>query len=123
MPMRSDGESVAERSTTSTSAESGSPVWSEAQKPRWTSRNAGGGIGKHLGFGGAGALGLGQEVVERRNVIVPLDERRDAPEACDGAPIEIPHLVAHGMVVRVEQVRAVVGVSSQVDLTDAAAGN
>src|SRR5260221_4269854 len=110
MPMRSDGESVADGSTTPASAGSGWSLCSEAQKPRWTSRRAGG-IGKHLGLDGAGALGLGQKVVERRNVIVPLDERRDASEACDGAPIEVPHLVAHGMVVRVEQVRAVVGVS------------
>src|SRR5437870_1990600 len=45
---------------------------------------------------------LGQHLGERRDVIVPLDERRDATEALYRLAIERPHPLAHGVVVRVE---------------------
>ena len=57
---------------------------------------------------GAGALGLGQDLAEGRDVVVPLDQRRDAAEARDRRAVQRPDPVGHGCVVRVEQVRAVV---------------
>jgi len=52
-------------------------------------------------------------------VVVPLDERRDAPEAAHGAAVEPPHGGHDRGIVRVEEVRSLVAVPGQVDLPHA----
>src|SRR5947209_1636064 len=66
---------------------------------------------------------FGKHVAERWDVVVPFDERRDATEAGDGAPVELPDAVADSLVVRVEQVAAIVTVAGEVDLADATGRN
>jgi hypothetical protein len=56
----------------------------------------------------ARAFRLGEQAGSSGTSVVPLDERRDRAEAGDGVTVEIPHRVRHGMVMRVEQIRAVV---------------
>ena len=63
---------------------------------------------------------LGVQAVEGGNVVVPLDRAsRRAPKRRTAARVQLPHLVAHRVVVRVEQVGAVVGVAGEVELDDA----
>src|SRR5262245_36185384 len=121
--MRAAGSSVGVGGTTAVSAGSATPSCSERQKLAWSSRSAGAGIGQYVGLGGASALGLGEEVLEGGNPLVPLDERRDAAEARDGGAIEVPDGVADRVVVRVEEMRAVIGVSGEMELSDPTGGD
>src|SRR5271166_1915402 len=59
--------------------------------------------------------GLHQHI-ELRNVVVPFDERRDRAEAPHRMRVEIPHLVAHRMVMGIEQVASMIAMSSKVKL-------
>src|SRR5882672_191753 len=56
-----------------------------------------------LGGGDLGAQRLLDDARERRHLVVPLDERGQGAEARDGVAIELPDLVADGVIVRVEQ--------------------
>ena len=62
---------------------------------------------------------LADQLVERRDVIVALDHSGDAAEPRDGGGVQRPHRIAHRMVVRIDQVRAVIAVAGEVDLRDA----
>src|SRR5258708_567231 len=63
-------------------------------------------VGPCLGGHGLGAKRLLDDAPERRQLVVPLDEGGHGAEARDGVAIELPHLVAHGLVVRVGPDRA-----------------
>ena len=60
-----------------------------------------------------------QQFVERRNVVVALDHGRDPAEALQRRGIEIPDVLAHRMVVGVDDVGAHVAVAGHVKLHDA----
>src|SRR5438046_7827144 len=64
-------------------------VASARQKARWGSRRSGP-CTEYSRFDRARALGLGEDLLELRDVIVPLDERRDAAEARDRVTVEGP---------------------------------
>src|SRR5262245_41102136 len=55
---------------------------------------------------------------KRRDVVVALDHGRYGAEVSDGLAIEIPHLVAHGMVVGVDNVAPFVAVAGDMELND-----
>ena len=55
---------------------------------------------------------------ERRDVVVALDHGRHRTEMGDRLAIEIPHLVAHGMVVGVDDVALFVAVTGDMELDD-----
>src|SRR5262245_24691435 len=63
-----------------------------------------------------------QQDFERRNVRVPLDERRHIAEPAYDLRIERPHIVTHRRAVRVDQdlaaVEVVHGVTGEMDLAD-----
>ena len=52
-------------------------------------------------------------------MVVALDDGRDRPEAAERGAVEIPHLVAHKGIVRVDDVAHVVLVAGEVELHDA----
>src|SRR5262249_21094930 len=78
--------------------------------------------GQHLVLDRAGAVRLRKHLLELRNAIVPLDQRRDRPEARDRVPVERPDGWNDRRVVGVEEMRAVIGVAREVDLADARGG-
>src|SRR5262245_61199965 len=96
--------------------------FSDAQKSDCRSRSEGVDTGTVLSqrfrLDGTGTLGFGQHVLDRRDVVVPLDQGRDAAKPAYCIAIEVPDLGADSSVVRVEQVGAAVAVTGQVDLTD-----
>ena len=63
------------------------------------------------------------DFVEGRDVIIPLEERGGVAGALNGAIVELPDRIDHGMIVSVENVFAIFGVSSDVDLRNAIGGN
>ena len=62
---------------------------------------------------------LGVDDRERRDLGVPFQQRRDAAGQLVGQPVQLPHRIDHVAVVRVDEVRAAVGVAGQVELHDA----
>src|SRR6266478_444116 len=56
---------------------------------------------------------------ELRDVVVPLDNRRDVPEPPHRALIERPYFVANRMIVRIEQMRSVIAMPREMVLHDA----
>src|SRR5277367_4663223 len=58
-------------------------------------------------------------LVERRNAIVPLQQRGGVADQFDGAGIEFPDGVQHRMIVGVENVFFEFGMARDVDLRDA----
>src|SRR5437867_4414869 len=114
MSTRSEAESRPVDLTTraSSGASALSPadgVASARQKARWSSRRSGAGT-EYLCFDHAGPLGLGEDLLELRDVIVPLDEGGDAAEARERVTVERPDCGDHRRVVRVEEVRPAVAV-------------
>src|SRR5262245_36291962 len=67
-------------------------------------------------------LGLAEHVRERRDVIVPLDQRGDRPEPAHGLPVEAPDTLGDGRIVGIEQVGTVIAVAGEMDLPDALGG-
>src|SRR5262245_12196228 len=63
-----------------------------------------------------------QQDFERRNVRVPLDERRHIAEPAHGLRIERPHIVTHRRAVRVDQdfaaVKVIHSVAGKMNLAD-----
>src|SRR5262249_30298142 len=122
---RSAEPSVGLASDTSSSAASGpaptGPAAIERQNRPWSSRRPGVGI-EHLGFERARTVGFGNELLERRNAIVPLDQRRSRTEPPYGLAIDVPHRGWHGVVVGVDQMRSRVRMPGEVDLADAIEG-
>ena len=53
---------------------------------------------------------------EGGNLRVPFQQRRRAAGQLVGQPVQLPHRVDHLAVVRVDEVRAAVGVAGQVEL-------
>ena len=45
--------------------------------------------------------------VERRDAVVPLEQRGGVANAFDGARVKFPDRVNHGMIVRIENVLAI----------------
>jgi len=68
-------------------------------------------------------LRFGEQHLELRDVVVPLDQRGDRAGALDREAVEIPHGVDDVPVVRVDDVRAEIRVAGEVDLDDALGGN
>ena len=64
---------------------------------------------------------LVDELGERRNVVVALDHGRHRTEMGDRLAIEIPHLIAHRMVVGVDDVGFLVAMTGDMELHDAVA--
>ena len=62
---------------------------------------------------------LGMNLVEAGNVVVPLQQRGGRPAALDGARVEIPHRIEHGMIVRIENVFLEFGMAGDMNLRDA----
>src|SRR5262245_28749201 len=124
----SSGSSSARAAAEST-ASAGSPGCSITvciQRWRRGSGNSRGGCGKaallSLCSAGAvrpGAQRLGLDHVEGGDVPVPLEERRDIAGARDGVTIELPDLRDRVVVMRVDDVRALIGVAREVVLGDA----
>src|SRR5208282_2029149 len=67
----------------------------------------------------ASAFGSFREHPELRDIVVPFDQRRNRSEAPHRVFVKRPYLVAYRMVVRVEQMRAVIAVTSEMVLDDA----
>ena len=57
--------------------------------------------------------------VERRDAVVPLEQRRGVAHPFDGARVELPDRVNDGMIVGIEDVLAVFRMAGDVDLRDA----
>src|SRR4029453_715142 len=68
------------------------------------------------------AARLAKEDLERRNVRIPLDQRRHWPEPRHRCPVELPNRRADGVVVRVDHEITVVLVTGQVNLPDSLPG-
>ena len=68
------------------------------------------------------AIGLQSFVVhfiERRDAIVPFQQRSGVTHAFDGARVQFPHGINHGMIVGIENVLAKFRMSRDVNLRDA----
>src|SRR5690606_9050870 len=59
--------------------------------------------------------------IERRNVVVALDHRRNRAESCYGLSIQGPHGLADRSIVSVDQVCVLSAVAGEMDLPDAVA--
>ena len=70
-----------------------------------------------------GFLCLGVYFIKARNVVVPLQQRGRLTAALDGAGVELPHRIDHGMVVRVEDVLLVARMAGDMNLRDAMRGD
>src|SRR5487761_318543 len=55
---------------------------------------------------------------KRRKIVVPFDQRRYRAEAANGVRVERPHAVTDRMIMRVEQVIAVIAVTREMKLRD-----
>ena len=61
------------------------------------------------------------ELGERRNVVVALDHGRHRPEMSDRGTIEVPHLVADGVVMGIDEMRLLMAVTGHMELHHAIA--
>ncbi len=61
--------------------------------------------------------------IEGWDVVVPLEQRRGRADAFDGASVQAPDGIEHGVVVGVEDVLLELGVAGDVDLRDALGGD
>src|ERR1043166_8133618 len=75
-----------------------------AAKSRWNSSSKGEAPAENF----LGALTLGHQLGEWRNVAIALDQRRRGADAGDEFFVEMPDLVADGRVVAVDQQRTLV---------------
>ena len=71
----------------------------------------------------AGASHFHKQFVERRDIVVALDHGRDPAETLEGLDIEIPDILAHGMVVGVDDMGAHMAVAGHVELHHAVSRN
>src|SRR5262249_56769886 len=112
-----------------------SPRSATARKA-WSSTSFAGGLGvegragpsgraatEHLLANGASLGRLGLEIGERRDVVVPLDQRGHGADAPQRAAVEVPHRIDDVIAVGVEDVATVVGVAGQVDLDHPVVGH
>src|SRR4029453_6322624 len=77
--------------------------FSARQKSGWSSCSAGERVmrcSESVCLHGPGTLGLGEHVLDGRDVVVPLDEGRDRAEAPHGITVKAPHPLGNGRVVR-----------------------
>src|SRR5438132_470485 len=94
----------------------------ERKKRVWSSRRLSAGSMKHLRLDCTGALGLRTEHPELGNPLVPFDQRRHRSAVADCQAVEVPYPSAHVPLVRVEQVRPLVGVAGEMYLADPLGG-
>src|SRR5216684_3251986 len=74
---------------------------------------------RHHGLMAAARLvGSCREHAKFRDIVVPFDQRRHRTEAPDRALVKPPYLLAHRMVVRIEQVVAMVAMAREMELRD-----
>src|SRR5439155_16150719 len=87
---------------------------------RWSARDSGRPAtgSEHVRLDRTGPRRLGDDLLERRDAVIPLDERRDGPEAPYRLAVERPHGRRHRVVVGVDEMRAGVAVTGEVDLSD-----
>src|SRR5437588_12987123 len=58
-----------------------------------------------------------------RDIRIPLQQRRNVAGAGAGAAVQLPHLVDHEVVVRIDDVRAVILMAGEMHLHDAVSRN
>src|SRR5262245_26125770 len=124
MPRRWPAPSVGVDTTASSRAGPTGPCRAR-QKSACSSGSVGAGTGgftQDLRLGGTGTLRLGEDILDGGEAIVPLDQGGQGTETADRLPVEIPHPGAHGGVMGVEQMGAVVTVPGQMYLPDAVSG-
>src|SRR5216684_1652249 len=63
-------------------------------------------------------IGSRREHAKFRDTVVPFDQRRHRAEALHRALVKPPYLLAHRMVVRIEQVAAMVAMAREMELRD-----
>src|SRR5947209_725577 len=73
---------------------------------------------QRLGLDGPRSLGFGAQHGPRRDVSVPLDQRRNPAAPLHHETVEVPHGRGDMALVRVEQMGSLVGVAREVNLTD-----
>src|SRR5260370_41996018 len=74
---------------------------------------------RHHGLMAAARLvGSRREHAKFRDIVVPFDQRRHRAEAPHRALVKPPYLFAHRMVVRIEQIAAMVAMAREMELRD-----
>src|SRR5258705_8767684 len=89
---------------------------------RWISRSEGADLSGDraaIGEKTGGLQRLAMHLIKGRDVVVPFEQRGRAADALDGVRIHLPHGIEDRVIVRVEKVAFVFGMSRDVDLRDA----